>query len=55
VNGDRRRVIRAFLLAPLTAPAAYAAALIAMGLARSIRSSEDHAPTKGRHSFWERT
>jgi hypothetical protein len=35
-NADRRRVVRAFLLAPLTAPTAYAAALILISLIRSV-------------------
>ena len=36
-SSDRRRLIRAFLLAPLTAPAVYAAALIVVGVVRSIQ------------------
>ena len=35
-GSDRRRIIRAFLLAPLTAPALYAVALIGLGVVRSI-------------------
>ena len=35
-GSDRRRIVRAFLLAPLTAPAVYAVALIAIGIVRSV-------------------
>jgi hypothetical protein len=35
-GGDRRRLIRAFLLAPLVAPAAYAVVLLVISVGRSI-------------------
>ena len=39
VTPDRKRVVRAFLLAPLAAPAAYAAALLAITLSRAVFGS----------------